>query len=273
MYVAAEGVAGLKSRVRAWKRANSYLDVDTIYFIPEAVQLLDSKEVSRLLATITEYELEPKLIVFDTLARCFVGGDENSATAMGHAVHAITHIQAETGSAVLLVHHTRKGDNVERGSSALRSALDTMISMRKDGPLVTLSCAKMKDAEEFSDIHLRLVERESSCVLELAVPPQAEDELDGTAHSLVELLADHGLRHGEWKLAAKVRGVSTTTFERARRQLMEMGLVFKVDDGRWMISGTQGEPVGTTSTRSFRTGTVEPHGSLPQLEIGDATAR
>src|SRR5690606_38221251 len=122
------------------------LDVDLIHFLPEPVQLLDPADVTKLLHTIAAYDIEPSLIVFDTFARCFLGGDENSASAMGQAVESVRRIQTATNGAVLLVHHTRKGDSVERGSSALRGALDTMISMRKHGPLVSLSCAKMKES-------------------------------------------------------------------------------------------------------------------------------
>ena len=54
---------------------------------------------------------EPKLIIFDTLARCMVGGDENSPLDMGRAVAAADRVRVETGAAVLLVHHPTKANN------------------------------------------------------------------------------------------------------------------------------------------------------------------
>jgi hypothetical protein len=261
LYIAAEGLVGLKKRVQAWKRANKYLEVPEIFFLPMPVQLLDQSDIARLLATVSELDIEPKLIVFDTFARCFLGGDENSASTMGLAVEAVRQLQVATGATVLLVHHTRKGDNVERGSSALRGALDTIISARKDGPLVVLSCGKMKDAPDFDDVHLRLVEAYPSCVLELAVPATSGARLSSSERAVLDLLADEGMRHGDWRKAASCTRISSTSFDRARSALLDAGFVVKLTDGRYVPAAVVVDPDGTTSSRSFRTGTVEPGGS------------
>jgi hypothetical protein len=270
LYVAAEGVRGLKSRVRAWKKARGVTTACNVRFIPEPVQLLDPNEVARLIATAGFEDAQlPTLIIIDTFARCFVGGDENSATAMGQAVEAIRQIQAATGATVLLVHHTRKADGVERGSSALRGALDVMISMRKDGPLVSLSSAKMKDASDFEDIHLRLVEYGPSCILEEAVPSECVEAMDGNAHAVLEMLPIGGFRHGEWKRAANGFGVPSSTFERVRRLLVDAGHVEKGPDSRYIATAAGDARSGATSTRSFRTGTVEPGGDQRRGVSGD----
>ena len=53
----------------------------------------------------------------------------------------------ETGAANIWITHTRADERRERGSSALRGAADTMISMLPTDDVVSLRCDKQKDAE------------------------------------------------------------------------------------------------------------------------------
>ena len=103
----------------------------------------------------------PVLIVLDTLARTMVGGDENTAKEVGEWVHGAQELQKKTGATVLTLHHSLKRQPrnkpvVERGSGALRGAVDTMMVVVKKGSTLTLSCQKQKDSEEFEDIPLLL---------------------------------------------------------------------------------------------------------------------
>ena len=89
LYIVAEGVSGLRQRVRAWEEhAGQHMDV---LFLPIAVQLLSFTDVSAVVMLATE--LEPVLIVVDTQARVTVGADENSAKDMGELVAAIDRIR------------------------------------------------------------------------------------------------------------------------------------------------------------------------------------
>src|SRR5438034_1345408 len=76
------------------------------------------------------------LVGVDTLARCFVGGEENSAKDMGLFVAGLDRLRAATGAAVLVVHHTGRESGRERGSTALSGAVDTLMVIErhpKDG--------------------------------------------------------------------------------------------------------------------------------------------
>lgn len=125
---------------------------------------MTSKQSQLLLSKFNAHNLKPSLIVIDTLARCFVGGDENSAQDMGRLVQAITYLKRETGAAVLLLHHCGKpGDGYsrklsERGSSALRGAAESMIRLErvKKEHQIELVNEKQRDAAEFSPITLWL---------------------------------------------------------------------------------------------------------------------
>src|SRR5262249_51805394 len=121
-----------------------------------------------------------------TLARCFVGGDENSAMEMGKFIEGVGNLQSKTGATVMVLHHAGKRDDRERGSSSLRAAADVMIQVSKDNNVVTVKNDKQKDEEEFDPIRLRLQaiqvgesdEDITSCVL---VPYGGSDRAENSA--------------------------------------------------------------------------------------------
>jgi len=171
--VVGEGVAGFKLRLRAWQKQHPEAEIENAYFVFEAVNLFAKEDADQLIAQLEERRLKEPLIVFDTLARCAVGADENSAKDMGIVIANVDRLRAELGATVILVHHTRKEDLEARGSSALAGAMDTMIAaVRQDRQraLVSLKCKKQKDAAEFDMIRLvadpvPLDDGESSLVL------------------------------------------------------------------------------------------------------------
>jgi hypothetical protein len=109
--------------------------------------------------------VQPVLVVFDTLARCMTGGDENSALHMGRVVAVTDRVRVELGATVLFLHHTTKAGGSERGSSALRGALDTLLALNPVDDQLTLSVEKQKDAPPFAPIELRLDPFGGSCVI------------------------------------------------------------------------------------------------------------
>jgi KaiC/GvpD/RAD55 family RecA-like ATPase len=154
LYVAAEGLYGLKLRVEAYQKKHE-LRAENIRYLGAAFNLLND-DVETLLATLRAAGIRPDLIVLDTLARLMVGADENSAKEMGQAINGMDRVRQETGATVLVIHHTTKMGGFERGSSTLRGAADVMIkcSRGETGGIVRLECDKMKDAEQFEPINL-----------------------------------------------------------------------------------------------------------------------
>src|SRR4029077_15177132 len=73
LYVIAEGVTGLRQRVRAWE---DHAGLRTAAeFLPVPVQFLDAIDLAAMIQV--AQDLEPVLIIVDTQARVTVGGDEN----------------------------------------------------------------------------------------------------------------------------------------------------------------------------------------------------
>jgi hypothetical protein len=238
IYIAAEGVNGLKARAAAWKQANGIEQVEDIYFITEPIQLLHERETLGLLEAIEHRDISPSLLVVDTLARCFEGGDENSAEAMGRLIGSTGRLVKRLGATVLLNHHTRKAGDVERGSSALRGALDSMLMVTEDGGVVTVSCEKMKDAEPFKPFRLRRTSIAGSCVLEHLSDSDALFAAANVPPGLKGLLSFLGdstqpIRVAEVRDRANLKD---TTCRRWLRQLVDQSLVVEHADGRFEIT-------------------------------------
>ena len=53
-----------------------------MHFMTRAVNMLDKSEAAELINAVRQVEGDPRLIIIDTLARCFGGGDENAAKDM-----------------------------------------------------------------------------------------------------------------------------------------------------------------------------------------------
>lgn len=223
VYVAAEGSAGLKKRRRAWKEARRVSNIESIRYLPYAVQLNSASQVAELLGALKELPRPLVLVVIDTLARSMVGSDENLTKDVGLVVDACDRIRRETGAAVMLIHHTGRADKTHgRGSSALDGAADTIMALEKKSTGPVLSCEKQKEAEPFEPIKLSLVPSLDSLTVEVVgVQPLKErasqqlsalKENDRKTLRALASFDDNGATHGEWKKASRL---TKSTFNRS----------------------------------------------------------
>jgi hypothetical protein len=246
VYVVAEGRGGIRKRLAAWLQEHGGL-IDGVFVILEPVQLLDENDINLLLIRITS--LRPSLVIFDTFASCF-SGDENAPRDMSAAIAAARQVIRETGATVILVHHTGKKGDEERGHSALRAAADAMILLKaKRGPdgttLLSLTNIKQKEDDPFPEIVLRLKpvsieasnggDSATSCVLEVGpTPSKVAEVLSGGPKLALEVLTDRypsGATKREWMAAIAQRGgieledLAERTFHHHREALQKRGLV------------------------------------------------
>lgn len=163
VYVAAEGAGGLFRRVSAWCEHNDQ-PPGQLHFACAEINLLDPASIKSLI-TASE-PIKPALVVFDTLARCIPGGDENSAKDMGLAVRNSAIIQRQLQTAITWIHHTNRAERGERGSGAIRGAADAMIELTANGDsVIRVSCSKLKDDEPWITEELRFLPVADSGVL------------------------------------------------------------------------------------------------------------
>ena len=156
VYIAGEGGAGLKRRLDALRKRHSMPEIPNLYFLKSQLNLRSTMEdLVGLLASIKKNNIKPKLIVIDTLARAFAGGNENTSEDMGAFINIIGLLQQATGSAVLIVHHSGKDEaRGQRGHSSLLGAVDAELELTRisdensDERIGQILVTKQKDGED-----------------------------------------------------------------------------------------------------------------------------
>jgi DNA-binding MarR family transcriptional regulator len=227
LYVAAEGAEGYGPRLAAWEQHHCRrVPPAAIRWLPLAAQFSDVEQRAAL--RVVAEELAPDLIVVDTLARCAVGLEENSAKDMGVLVHAADELRRATGACVILAHHSGKSERAGmRGSSALAGAVDVAIRAEPGPSEVTLHSEKSKHWRPFDPIRLIARPALESLVLELGQDREPDCELSpATAEvlaAIVDLDLGTGVSNSVWKAACA--GVAPRTFARAVKRLIAAGLV------------------------------------------------
>lgn len=171
LYVVGEGAFGFRGRLQAWETGwHTVVDDDWLHILPIPVNLTNHPAVNNLLALVDWGGYD--FVIVDTLARCMVGADENSAKDCGEVVDALTRILAATPGGrgnVLGVHHAGKDGRTLRGSSAFEGGADTVYFTSRDGEVITLDREKRKDGPDADRHELKLgqIEGTGSCVIEL----------------------------------------------------------------------------------------------------------
>lgn len=166
LYVAAEGAKGISKRISAWESAWGHeVPAERLITSPQPIQLKDYNSVLELIAHIQEETYG--FIILDTLARCTLGMEENSATDMGRTVDALYKIREAMGpdGTLLAIHHEGKNGTI-RGSSALYGGVDQQLSLRREGSHITLQDGKRKDGMELSSLDLEVTKHQDSLIIQ-----------------------------------------------------------------------------------------------------------
>jgi hypothetical protein len=176
IYVLGEGGAGIVPRIRAWKQHHSLKGTAGVLFHRGPLDVLVPAKLDAFIDNVGPRN--PRLIVLDTLARCMTGFEEDKSKDMGMFIAGTERLRAELGATVLTVHHPTKDGRSERGSGALRGAMDTVLKLVGSGGVISVQCEKQKDAEEAPRIYVmlepvKLIDGTTSCVVSSSLPPQS----------------------------------------------------------------------------------------------------
>ena len=236
-YVAAEGMHGVVKRIRAWLEYHFVQpsDPDAIFHL-EIVNLMDIADTQLWCEEAWDViKYRPTLIVLDTLARCAVGADENSARDMGIVIQSIDTIRRYFECTVLVIHHTQKSGENERGSSALRGAFDMMAKVTREGKnRVAITCDKMKDAEEFDALSFTLEETSTGAVIDCAATMTIKGVMVAPIQVRILYCAINLDEGGgvSSNMLINALGMAQTTFHTHRKTLLDRGLLNAVGEGR-----------------------------------------
>ena len=172
LYIAGEGHGGIGTRIKALKTHHNTPKNTPVYFLRRQVNLRSSQtDLKDLVAAIDDlkaiHEIHFEMIIIDTLARAFGGGNENASEDMGAFITAAGAIQGKYECSLLVVHHAGKDATKGlRGHSSLLGAVDTELEIiRIEGaqpPKGILHISKQKDGEDGQRIGFRMVEVSST---------------------------------------------------------------------------------------------------------------
>ena len=233
LYVAAEGAFGLKGRVDAWERCwRVTVGADDLTVLPEPVNLTAGAKVAEL-CQLVEWG-GYGLVVFDTLARCMVGADENSAKDVGVVVDAMTKVRHATpdGRGVVLgVHHTGKDAKTLRGSSAFEAGVDTVYQVSTDGGAIDLIREKRKDgpAEDRHRLKITPIADTTSAAIEATSAWADGSSADRLMAVFTSAFSGTGATKAELRTVAEMPNGS---FHRALSALVESGALINTGTNR-----------------------------------------
>lgn len=171
LYIAGEGFGGIGARIKACKQHHQTEDGAPIYVIRHQLNLRSSVEDFNALmiaveSLVTEISIDFKLIVIDTLARAFGGGNENSSEDMGAFITACGRIQhIVQDCALMILHHSGKDATKGlRGHSSLLGAVDTELELLRfdESMKGILTISKQKDGADNQRIGFEMVSVELS---------------------------------------------------------------------------------------------------------------
>jgi hypothetical protein len=160
--LAGEGEFGLKRRLAAAAQERRCPDaLEKIWSVQGPFDMAqDGEALKEVLLNIQACAGEPvRLVIVDTLSQTFGSGDQDKARDMQAWLHGVATMAAGfTDTLVGVVHHSGWAENRERGSTALRAALDLLIEQKKDGNRIILKPIKnLRDGEPWEPISLELV--------------------------------------------------------------------------------------------------------------------
>lgn len=168
LYIAGEGHGGIGARIAAIKQHHNTPDSAQVYVVRSQINLRSSVEdfTNLILAIdelVQELGVDLRMIVIDTLARAFGGGNENSSDDMGAFIQATGKIQNRYKCSLMLLHHAGKDTTKGlRGHSSLLGAVDTQMEIirfpqTREG-LILMS--KQKDGEDGQNYGFEAIEVE-----------------------------------------------------------------------------------------------------------------
>lgn len=163
-------------------KGNPFLNQD---LLGGSIDLRNAVDVRHLRKFIEEWDLD--LLALDPMSRMHTW-DENDASEMAAFTQLIDKLRAQTGCAILLVHHETKMTSgmadmyAARGSSRLVSDPTTVLRLKKDPVTESLMlvCGKQNFGSPFEDVHLAYAKGEPY------VPVESPDEKKRAVQSDIE---------------------------------------------------------------------------------------
>lgn len=159
VYMCGEGYRGVKDRLRALKLQYDLTTLGDLHLTNRITDFSSANDIKATVEELKSQNIQPDLIIIDTLARASGSFDENSTADMNKFVKACDFIRRKfNGCSVMPVHHTGQATKERaRGSSVLKAAVDVELSVEHTGEGMTIAATKMKDGEPFEKLGFKFL--------------------------------------------------------------------------------------------------------------------
>lgn len=255
VYIAAEGGHGIRNRMAAYRQEAPWLAGASFAVLPQTVDLLDPlADTSRLIDLIREAESEVgekvAMIVLDTLARVIPGGNENASEDMSAFIACVDRLRAETGAAVVIIHHAGK-DSAKgaRGHSSLRAAVDTEVFIEGQDGTRRATITKQRDLPSGQRFAFDLVP------VQIGADPEDGTPVTSCVVAVVDTPADAARQPTGRQQVAVLRLIEAET--KQGRPILSTGEIVRLARERLDIpkSSARSAVIGLTNSR-FLTPTI-----------------
>lgn len=136
IYISSEGSSDMKYRIGAWEHEHGVKSDDVpFYLIRQSMNFMASTDVTKLLKAIawvaTREQINPVMVVVDTVSRVLPGTDENLQKDVTLFIKACDMVREAFGATVIGVHHTSRAGNL-RGSTVFDGAGDFLLGVERE---------------------------------------------------------------------------------------------------------------------------------------------
>jgi hypothetical protein len=203
VYISSEGRMGL--RIQAFEQVQG-VNLDDLNFrlIETGLDLSnsDKADIDRLIEAVEALDMPVGVLVIDTLARNFGGGDPDKSGDMSRFVEACGRFSRAFEAVVIAIHHPGKdATKGPRNSYALTAGVDTQISIKAEGD------TRLVEVEKQRDGRTGIVEAFDLKVVDLGPhpDPDADDDERLTSCVVVPVAADGVVRPKRAKESGQTR--------------------------------------------------------------------
>jgi hypothetical protein len=230
--------------------ADTALDALPLYVITAPRLLLDlPQDRQRLRRTVAD--LKPVLLVLDPFIRLH-RTDENASKEVAPLLGYLRELQREYHTAVLLVHHVRKGAGKDRPGQALRGSSDlhgwgdSNLYLRRNSQHLHLA-VEHRAAASPDELSLQLVDGDRGPALALMRAPPPEPDAATPAERILQALGQITRPVSAQKLRKRCR-IRTATLCDTLAELRRRGQVCHDARGYWLAAVEHKNTVSLPST-------------------------
>ena len=203
LYIPLEGTQAIANRIEALKLSPTAQT--KFMLLDQKLDIMKPETATNIINLFTdETEIAPPtLIVVDTLHRAMNGADENSHADISRLINNLEIIKNKLKCCILLIHHTGKDqERGARGSSSLKAAIDTEISLTHADGISTACITKARDGQTGIKFNYKLNQVAlgydedndpiTTCTIEECDPPKnnKKERLNDTSKILLQGIKD-----------------------------------------------------------------------------------